>query len=223
MAQRAYEGVTQDPTPVRPPTAKGRKTRQRILDAATEVFAEHGYHNASIVKITEGAGIALGTFYLYFDGKFELFREVVENLNQRVRRAMSEAGLRAKGRSEIERAGFRAFFEFSAEHPELHRIIRQAEFVDPGVMRKHYHQIAQGYIAGLTTAQRRGEIGEIDPEVAAWAFMGIGEIIAMRWLVWPADDGEPTTLPQHVLDQLMVLVDGALNPNPTRAKEHEND
>ncbi|MCC2594017.1 TetR/AcrR family transcriptional regulator [Tessaracoccus sp. OS52] len=220
VAQRAYD--LNPPQPERPPTAKGRKTRQRILDSATKVFAEHGYHDASIVKITEGAGVALGTFYLYFEGKFELFREVVEDLNHRVRRAMSEAGLQGHTRSEIERAGFRAFFEFSAEHPELHRIIRQAEFVDPGSMRRHYHLIAEGYVRGLKTAQRRGEVGDIDPEVAAWAFMGIGEIIAMRWLVWPADDGAPTTLPEHVLDQLMVLVDGALNPPRSSRQEQRN-
>lgn len=217
MAQRAYELTP--PQPQQPRTAKGRKTRQRIVDAATDVFAELGYHDASIVKITEGAGIALGTFYLYFEGKFELFREVVEDLNHRVRRAMSEAGMLARGRSEIERAGFRAFFEFSAQHPELHRIIRQAEFVDPGAMRRHYHQIADGYVRGLTIAQRKGEIGQFDPEVAAWAFMGMGEIMAMRWLVWPADDGAPTNLPDHVLDQLMLLVDGALNPRATREGE----
>ena len=37
---------------------KGVETRQRLLDAAEEVFAELGYHDASIVKVTEAAGVA---------------------------------------------------------------------------------------------------------------------------------------------------------------------
>lgn len=43
-----------------------------ILKAATEVFAETGYHNASISKIAKIAGIADGTIYLYFDNKEDI-------------------------------------------------------------------------------------------------------------------------------------------------------
>jgi AcrR family transcriptional regulator len=57
----------------REPGEKGARTRRRLLDAAERVFAELGYHDASIVKITEAAGVAQGTFYLYFTGKQEIF------------------------------------------------------------------------------------------------------------------------------------------------------
>jgi AcrR family transcriptional regulator len=52
-----------------PRTARGTRTRAKLLEAAEAVFASVGYHDASIVKITEAAGVGLGTFYLYFDGK----------------------------------------------------------------------------------------------------------------------------------------------------------
>ena len=48
--------------------AASRRAR-RLLDAAEQVFAELGYHDASIVKITEAAGVGQGTFYLYFASK----------------------------------------------------------------------------------------------------------------------------------------------------------
>jgi hypothetical protein len=48
----------------RPLTKRGEATRRRLLEAAELVFADQGYHEASIVKITERAGIGLGTFYL---------------------------------------------------------------------------------------------------------------------------------------------------------------
>ena len=117
-----------------------------------------GYHEASIVKITEAAGVGLGTFYLYFDGKQAIFDEVVEDLNRRVRHAMTDAARSAGTRLEAERAGFRAFFRFTAQHPALYRIIRQAEFVSPGRApaalhpdRQRLHRRPEG-----GPAQRRG-------------------------------------------------------------------
>ena len=71
-------------------TARGERTRRKLLESAERIFAELGYHDASIVKITEAAGVGQGTFYLYFASKKEIF-EVVLDLNSRVRHAMTEA------------------------------------------------------------------------------------------------------------------------------------
>jgi len=110
---------------------KGARTRRKLLDAAEACFGALGYHDASIVKITEAAGVAQGTFYLYFASKQQLFDEVVSDLNRRVRHAMSEAASGAPTRLEAERLGFAGFFKFTVEHPALYRVIRQAEFVSP--------------------------------------------------------------------------------------------
>lgn len=196
-----------------PRTARGSRTRERILAGATAVFAEHGYHEASIVKITEAAAVAQGTFYLYFASKQEVFEEVVRDLNSRVRRAMHEASSAEPDRLSAERAGFRAFFRFTAQNPALYRIMRQAEFVAPDVLHVHYETIARGYVAGLTAAQRRGEVAaDLDPEVAAWALMGIGELVGMRWVTW-SEPGAPHDLPEHVFDATMRLIERALHPN----------
>lgn len=198
-----------------PRTSKGTRTRGRILQAAEEVFADVGYHEASIVKITEAAGVGQGTFYLYFQSKIDVFDEVVEDLNRRVRHAMIEASSQATSRLEAERAGFAAFFRFTAEHPALYRIVRQAEFVSPGALRNHYTRIVEGYITGLGKAQAEGEIGDLDPEVAAWALMGIGEIVGMRWVLWGDDvqPGGPTSqLPPEVFEQTMRFIERALAP-----------
>ena len=203
------------PSESRRRTTKGERTRARILAAAERVFAELGFHDASIVKITEAAGVGQGTFYLYFTSKIEVFDEVVEDLNRRVRHAMIAASSQATGRIEAERAGFRAFFEFTAEHPALYRIVRQAEFVSPGALRMHYTRIVEGYRDGLARAQRAGEVGDIDPEVAAWALMGIGEIVGMRWVLWGPDvePGGPTSaVPPEVFDQAMTFIERALAP-----------
>ena len=87
------------------------------------MFAELGYPDASIVKLTEAAGVGQGTFYLYFTSKKQIFDELVLDLNAHVRHAMTEAAAPGKTRAEKERLGFAAFFRFTAEHPALYRIM----------------------------------------------------------------------------------------------------
>jgi AcrR family transcriptional regulator len=181
--------------------SRGAATRQRLLETAEQVFAELGYHDASIVKITEAAGVAQGTFYLYFTGKREIFDELVRDLNRRVRHAMKEASSQGRTRLESELNGFRAYFQFTSEHMALYRIIRQAEFVSPEMLRYHYDRLAEGYVEGLQEAVEEGEAGAIDPEVTAWALMGMGEMIGMRWILW-GDGG----MPEDVLDEIHRII-----------------
>ncbi|BCJ37299.1 TetR family transcriptional regulator [Actinocatenispora thailandica] len=174
--------------------AKGARTRQRILDAAEAVFVEYGYHDASVVKITETAGVAQGTFYIYFPGKHELFAELVDDLNRRVRRAMARAADGHPTRLAAERAGFAAYFDFVGEHPGLYRIMRQAEFVAPEQLRRHYDRIVSGYSARLAAAMDSGEIPRGDSELMAWSLMGLGEMVGMRWVLWQQHDSVPAAV-----------------------------
>jgi AcrR family transcriptional regulator len=191
----------------RPLSKRGLDTRRRLLDAAEAVFGELGYPEASIVKLTEAAGVAQGTFYLYFDSKQAVFDELVRDINQRVRHAMKEGSSRGRTRLEAELLGFDAYFRFTADHPALYRIIRQAEFVSPAMLRYHYDRLAQGYVEALGDAVRDGEIGaDVDPEVTAWALMGLGELIGMRWVLW---NGE-RSLPPHVAAELERIIRGVL-------------
>jgi AcrR family transcriptional regulator len=198
-----------------PRTKRGEQTKAKLLAAAEAVFAEQGYQAASISRITERAAVAQGTFYLYFSSKLDLFEQLVEDLNRRVRKAMSDGAARGANRAEAEREGFREFFAFTAEHPALYRVVREAEYVSPGAMRAHYERIVDGYREGLTRAKAAGEIGDIDPEVAAWALMGVGEMIGMRYVLWPTGDAGAygsgaTPVPEHVFDEMVAFVQRAL-------------
>lgn len=170
------------------------------------MFADLGFHTASIVKITEAAGVAQGTFYLYFSSKQAVFEEVLLDLNRRVRHAMAEGAAGATTRAEAERGGFAGFFRFTAEHPALYRVIRQAEFVAPELLTRHYATIAAGYVDGLRAAMADGEITRADPEVVAWALMAVGEMIGMRWVLWP----RASEIPADVFEETMGFVTRAL-------------
>jgi AcrR family transcriptional regulator len=173
----------------RPLSGKGLRTRRRLLDAAEDVFLEHGYHDASIVKITQAAGVSQGTFYLYFVGKKELFSELVLDLNARVRHYVNTAAMRGGTRVEQELLGFRAFFRFMAEHPALYRVIRQAEEAAPEALQEHYRRFSEGYVQNLQRAMDAGEIAPANPQLLAWMLMAAAELIGMRTVVWGDADG----------------------------------
>src|SRR6202171_2844902 len=83
--------VRQQVTP--PETAfRGTSKRERILRAATDVFARNGYFNAKVSEIAKAAGVADGTIYLYFEGKEDLlvtiFREHTRNYLQSLESAL---------------------------------------------------------------------------------------------------------------------------------------
>jgi TetR/AcrR family fatty acid metabolism transcriptional regulator len=87
-----------------PETFRGTSKRERILRAAVDVFAEHGYFNAKVAQIAKAAGVADGTIYLYFDGKEDLlvtiFREHTRNYLQKLEQLMANVN-RAEERLRI--------------------------------------------------------------------------------------------------------------------------
>jgi hypothetical protein len=119
-----------------------------------------------------------------------------------VRHAMKEASSKGTTRVESEILGFAAYFRFTSEHKALYRIIRQAEFVSPEMLRYHYDRLSEGYVEALTEARDSGEIGDVDPKVTAWALMGMGELIGLRWLLMESRD----RMPKPVLDELERII-----------------
>jgi AcrR family transcriptional regulator len=73
-----------------------RRQRQEILDAALQLFAEHGYHHVSINDIAREAAYAVGTIYKFFPGKEELYRAIIHDLGEKFTRAAT-VGLGGKG------------------------------------------------------------------------------------------------------------------------------
>jgi AcrR family transcriptional regulator len=170
-----------------PKTARGRQTRDKLLQAAELEFGKKGYHEASVSGITYQAGVALGTFYTYFKSKEEIYRALVGYMSQRVRAWIAERVSDAPNRLTAEREGLRAYLEFVREHPGLYRIITEAEFVANDAFMAHYGGFARAYQANLAAAARREEIRDGDFEVWSWAIMGMMVFVGMRFGEWDLD------------------------------------
>ncbi|MEO7000669.1 MAG: TetR/AcrR family transcriptional regulator [Ktedonobacterales bacterium] len=172
-----------------PVTARGEATKRKILDAAEAVFGELGYYEASVSEITRRAGVAQGTFYIYYHTKREIFVELIEDLGRQLRMAIRAATAGLTDRLEVERHGFVAFFTFVAQHRQIYRIVQEAERVAPEAAEAYYQNISRGYERGLRAAMEAGTIRPLHPEATAYALMGIGHFLALRWLVRSGDDG----------------------------------
>lgn len=184
-----------------PVTPRGQRTRAKLLKAAESVFGEKGYERASIADITRKGGVALGTFYVYFPDKQSIFVEVVDDLGTRLRRLIGDSTAACESRMDVEREGLRTFFQFVRQHPNLYRVVRQAEFVDADCYRRYYDRFAKGYVNGLSIAMDAGEVRRMDPEALAYCLMGIADFLGMRWVLWEEDPGL-----ERVLDTAMGLI-----------------
>lgn len=170
-----------------PKTARGQRTRNKLLEAAEKAFGENGFHSTSIGDITRRASVALGTFYVYFDSKDEIFRALVAHMGHQVRAWVAERASDAKTRLDAEFKGLVAYIEFTREHPNLYRIIEEAQFVAPDAYKAHYDRFAEGYGRALSEAESRGEIVPADNEVRAWGLIGLNVFLGLRFGIWDSN------------------------------------
>ena len=179
-----------DISPAPPATERGRRTRRKLLDAATVEFGERGFHEASIASITRRAGVALGSFYTYFGSKEAIFRDLVRDLSDGVRRAAAQRlAERELDALDTEQAALAAFLAFAREHKEIYRIIDEAEFVDPDSYRAHYEKTAERILGRLRAGAASGQLREDLDEAHAWAIMGMNVFLGLRYAVWGDRNG----------------------------------
>lgn len=197
-AQLYDDLVTLDPMTARvaakpqPKTDRGERTRRKILAAASAEIGRRGFSVTSISDITAAAGVGQGTFYIYFESKEDVLRELVLQLGRDLRQHLSEAIVGTKNRLEAEREGLRAYIEFVRRSPGIYRIIEESQFVDDAIHRRHYMDFAATYRAALEVAAERGEISKGSAEVRAWSLMGMAVLLGQRYGIWdvatPLDD-----------------------------------
>lgn len=184
-----------------PRTARGRRTLRAILDAAAIEFGEKGFHDGSISGITRRAGVALGSFYTYFDSKDAVFRALVRDMSDQVRDHVAPAIREAADQIAAERAGLLQFLHFVRDHKEIYRIIDESEFVDPTSFHAHYATTADRIAKRLAAAGDRGEVQPGLSEVHAWAIMGMNVFLGLRYGVWSKDEA-----PEHVADVVAEML-----------------
>jgi TetR/AcrR family transcriptional regulator len=116
---------TTPPPRVQRPSADA--TRERILEAALDLFSELSFDGARTRDIAARAGVTQPLLNYHFRSKDELWRSAVDRLFETLNRVLSDRveGLRGVDELTVARLMVREFVMFSAAHPQLHRIITQ--------------------------------------------------------------------------------------------------
>lgn len=151
--------------------------RAQLLDAARWVFARKGYHEASIDDVIRRAGVARGTFYLYFDGKRAVFQQVLEGLFERIWQTVPpirtgpDDDVHAQVLENL--ADLVALFE---DDPDVMRILLAIALgVDPEADRalaSFYGSCRERLARALARGQELGIVGDGDPQLLALTLMG---------------------------------------------------
>lgn len=181
----------------------GEATRRALLTAAERLFGQGGFYQTPISGITYVAGVAQGTFYLYFPSKVAAFVELAREINRQFRLDERAALAGLVDRREIERVGFRTFFRFIDAHRGAYRILREAELVDPETGRWYYERLAEGYMRGLRSGVERGEIRALALEPLAYALLGVGHSVAL----WRQLDGAETMISESTVAALLDVLE----------------
>jgi len=161
-------------------TSKGEQTRRALLQAASRLFAENGYHNTSVPDIVRAAGVGHGTFYEYFGSRrailVELTRQVADTDSRLPR-------LRSQNLADRIRAEIFWYLSDHVEHLELAKVWHDAATIDPEIAETRRRERArrqERVRKGIESADIRPDI---DPDIAAAALTAMLEEFAQRWFV----------------------------------------
>ncbi|MCC6001302.1 MAG: TetR/AcrR family transcriptional regulator [Pararhodobacter sp.] len=193
----------------RPRTRRGQETRAALLRAAEEVIGAKGFAAAAIADITRAAGIAQGTFYIYFDSKEHVFRELVLEMGRLTRKTLSDAVAHAPDRLTAERLGLRAFLEIAATRPTLYNVVMEARFVDPGSYDAYFQAFSKNYTRNLSAAVAEGTIRPGDAAIRSWALMGMAVTLGERYGLSRAHTDADR---DRVVDEVFDMLERGLRP-----------
>jgi AcrR family transcriptional regulator len=207
MAKAPVTAKDKPGDPLAPRSAKGRRTRARLVMAAKEIFTEDGFLDARISDIVERAGLSHGSFYHYFDSKEQIFREVAELQEIALfhhRSAAEDASQKASPIERIRRAN-RSYLEWYRDEARWMRVVEQMSRVDAEVNAvRVVHQ--HGYVARTQQAiERLQQEGLVDPAVdPAFAGDALGAMVSRIAELWLVQGWEMYEI-EHVVDQLTLL------------------
>jgi AcrR family transcriptional regulator len=161
-----------------PRSAKGRRTRARLLEAGKAVFERDGFLQARITDIATEAGVSHGSFYHYFDSKESLFREIADQVEVRLV-SMDDISYDGDPPSPLERirAANRSYLRAYKKEAKIMRVIEEVSRYDVEVRetrRRRDDQLAARLESSIQRLQDKGVADKrIDRRYAATALGGM--------------------------------------------------
>jgi len=162
------------------------KAKERILEAAMEVFSHKGFHPATMDEIAEKAGVGKGTLYRYFETKEKLFAELVR---LRLEELGATAGSVIDGRDDVLTMiskCIRMYFEFFDRNQRLYRLIIQEQLDLGEHSPDEYFRKVMRAIPNLKRkvyeGTQQGILKDVDFQTVFYGTMGFAHGVIQKWL-----------------------------------------
>lgn len=150
---------------------------QQILQEATRLFVDRGYHGLSMREIAEAVGVSKAGLYYHFKDKEDLFLAILTNNMERLEQTIQQARRAATVREQVEQF-ILGIFQWAPEQRAIIRLASQEmDHLSPEGMAEFtrlYHDKFIGQVqAMLADGVARGELRPMDPALATWLLLGM--------------------------------------------------
>jgi len=174
------------------PVRRAKKpSADRILEAAEEVFAEHGYGEVSLRQLIGAAGVSTTAFYARFESKEAVMAALTARLFGELYADAPGALDKARDLEAGIEHGVDLLCDRFAPRKALVRMILSEAGSAPAAVearRRAYGILASFLAARLATYAERKRVAIANPDALAWALVGALEICIVRWAVWEEID-----------------------------------
>lgn len=165
-------------------STKGADSENRLLEAAIELVAEHGYRDTKISDIVKAAGLTQAAFYLYFPSKEAIFQEILERFYMKLEKPLQAAAMPSTVTAEQfpsrVRSNIESVFMLLQEHPKLTKIFLTEERSKEDVEQLIHRAI----VSNLIHNQNAGFIDkDLSPEMMASCMIGMFIQVTLKELI----------------------------------------
>ena len=183
---------------------KAKATRERILDAAANVFASKGYHETRVDDIVDASETSKGSVYFHFPGKQQIFLALVDQFADLLERRLTQAiAGEEDGVRRVSAALEVCLQTFGKYRGPAKLLLIQAVGLGTVFEEKRleiHDRFARLIQSHLNQAVAEGDIPLIDTEVTAYAWMGAIYEVVIRWV----HTGQPE--PERVVPTLRTIL-----------------
>lgn len=197
------------------------RTRERILDAALNVFSNKGYHDTKMDEIVAEAGTSKGSIYFHFPNKERLFIALVDKFANLIEERVTEAITQeAEGIQRVRVALVTVLETFAKYRMPAKLLLVQAVGLGT-IFEKKRMQVMDRFAMLIKTyldeAIAIGDIAPVDTQVVSHAWMGAIYSVVIQWVY----TGEPTQ--EQILDALLPLLLNSVNYVETSPENSQKD
>ena len=181
-------------TPMDIPGIHVPKTRQGIakfhllLQAAEKLFSTRSFFEVSVSDICKEAHTAVGTFYIYFDSKKDIYRYLVEQYKSQIKHILAESIKNCTTRAQMEREGIKCFVRYAVENPSIYHIVWGSLAVAKEIFEDYYVSFAKSYARALANAENQLKVEDIT--TTAYLLMGSTNFLGLRAIFEQMDEAQ---------------------------------